>query len=252
MTSIHYSKLFSAEQQDTSEKEDTSEKSTDALTKSSPTPPVASSFFVRSFNKKHGMIDVDLLNLDYSYYVYLGLHEVLVWFDNWYSDGGVDGWVLCVQYKENKKKRTPADVQFGFGGKIPENMTPEDACIKEAREETGFVFDKKNMLKFSETYFQPERLKPFTTSIFAVNAKDCTFCGNVENGKQADTWNKVGCILHGSYDELVTLLSTAIPNETMKLNDDIISMIPVPIFFACNIIAKMRGTKDFIRRNYYA
>lgn len=139
-----------------------------------------------------------------------------------------DAWVVCVRYKQG-------DTQICFGGKVPVDVSNVDACIMESKEEARLVYPQ-SALRFENH----GKVKNTIHTIYSVNVSDCSFCGFVGKSVKPDTFNKVGVVVHGQFEEIINLLDEYKQEQHRELNDDISAVVAIPIKIAATFAPYMK------------
>lgn len=183
--------------------------------------------FASTIQKQHGPIL-------FSQYILPGIGKALQQMD--LPD---DEYVLCVRYRKSPKVwGGGGDIQIFVTGGVERNDKNNKAAMwSELAEETGFIPTKYNRLKYvtddvqyrrTSQYRRVERREKAADSIlkhvswYQCRASDLTFTGiqKVRSGSKKNKIEKVACIVHGTYDEMVNLLNT-IPLLSATGNDNI-------------------------------
>ena len=188
------------------------------ITTSVALPLSAVSVTYPGFNFRTGPIQVASSSVKWSTYRCDGLFDVL---------GRIDPthWVLCVWYDNYN------DIQVCFTGSVPNGKFPREACELETREEVRLAPRSLSCyeLMHRTTSFVERRKTYRETSIFSINAADCAFSGYKAAGPKDDSDDKVGIILHGTFDEMMQLLDTYCADSTSPLTDKIKAVVAVPV-----------------------
>lgn len=160
--------------------------------------------------------------------------------------------VLGVHYAYNEEKKNGLDTQSGFGGSIAFKESPVNAVLQEGYEETrlGIGIEKLKqctVTKCKRTIFdkkiQKKKVVSFTSYIYSTPVTNCAAVQNWTNtakDRKSDTYNKVGVIIYGTFQECLNIVSSIPVDNSDNYNDEIDGIVILPINKAIDLASSAK------------
>ena len=164
----------------------------------------------------------------FPYYMRVSLQKGLE--SNYLSRGD---FIIGPLYEENNK----VDFQFGLTGAVGEKEDYKSAIIREMGEEIGLIPENDLSLTRLETVLDRENVK----TAYCINVTNCKLVpvsdNNTDKSTSPDTFDKVGCFVYGSEEEVYHLLSSDNIYH-YRSNDGIIGIVAIKVEDALSILCK--------------